>query len=218
MYKRDPELFATFIVPFLKCKLDPDLVDLCLLYGYYKGYNTKSCTPVVLPEAEYLLNDVGAIERRLIEVIENPVTLSTLCIVEAILLVDVMRFTHLEKCRHLVELIKSEDFYNDYTGTSGNQFSKEALFDRIVRINLGVEEGKIAMENFNYVLGMKKINIESAPVNYSNAWKEKLRGLESDGDESDASSIPSDRQIVRNARRNREETSDWDDNDFAENI
>jgi hypothetical protein len=130
----------------------------------------------------------------LVEVLENPVTLSTLCIVEAILLIDVMRFTQLEKCRHLVELIKSEDFYNDYIGTPGNQYSKEALFDRIVRINLGVEEGKIAMENFNYVLGMKKINIETAPVNYTDAWKAKNSMFNNNNDaNSDASSIPGDR-------------------------
>jgi len=114
-----------------------------------------------------------------------------------------MRHTQLEKCKHLVELIKSEDFYNDYTGTPGNQNSKEALFDRIVRINLGVEEGKIAMENFNYVLGMKKINIENAPVNYKNAWASDVFGGNSDEEDSDRSSIPDNDRIVRNAARNR---------------
>lgn len=126
IFKRDRELFDSIIKPFLECKLKKDFIDY------------------------YLLQDMKTLVTYL-----NPHKIASLSTIEKVLLIDATHKEHKKTCENILEILKGEDFMNDYTLDSGYEY----IFDKLINMN---EANRVELK-----IRKKKFKMKKAQVNYN---------------------------------------------------
>ena len=118
IFNEDRELFDSVIKPFLKCKLKMEFMD------YYLLEKTEKL-------AEYL----------------QPQLLKTLSAIEKVLLIQVLGKSHRDDCLKILEIMKGEDFLNDYSDTAGYDY----IFDKLINMSSAARvEFLVKKKNFNF--------------------------------------------------------------------